>query len=123
MDSFSAQTTYEAPVLAMAFVARIDGRTPASCEVTVEMYEHSNENDPTPTSTLNGAAQLNAAAMEIENDEGQMVDVGIGEAVLQAILPGRVTGATYLYRFIMTFADGTNAEEDATQTITRYAAP
>jgi hypothetical protein len=122
MIQFSAQTTGELPVLTLEFTQRLGSRTIASCAVTAEMYEHTNEIDENPSSTLNGPAVLNAEPFELETETG-VITVPPGAAALQAISAGRVIGATYLYRFFATCTDGSKMEEDATQTITKYASP
>lgn len=122
MLKFSAQTTNEKPVLAIEFTGRLAGRTIGSCIVGCEMYEQTNETDPNPSSTLNGAAVLNAEPFQLETAEGT-ITVPAGAAILQAISAGRLIDATYLYRFLAICTDGSEMEEDATQTITKYASP
>jgi hypothetical protein len=124
MQSFSAQTPNEAPTLAYEFTARLalTGRTIDSCEVTAAMYERTNATDSNPSATLDGAAQLNAEPFELETPNGT-ITVPAGAAVLQAILPGRVIGGVYVYRFLATCNDGSVMEEDAVQSVTEYAAP
>lgn len=119
---FSSLTTNAAPTLGIEFTSILAGRTIASCSVEVEMYEQTNETDPSPASTLNGAAATNEAEFELETETG-VITVPPGAAVLQPVLSGRVIGATYLYRFIAVLSDNAQYEEDGIQTITKYSEP
>lgn len=118
MLSFDPQTNADGPVLAIAFTNLLNGRTPASCAVQVKVFERSSVVDPDPASSLAGAAYLSTEPMTIDG-----VSVPAGQAVCQAISPGRLVGCTYVYRFIMTFTDGTPAAQDASQSVNEYSPP
>ncbi len=118
MLSFDPQTNADTPVLAIAFTNLLNGRTPASGAVSVTVWERSNGTDPSPAATLSGAAYLNTQAMTIDG-----VSVAVGQAVCQAIAAGRTVGCTYVYRFKMTFTDGSVSAQDASQSVNEYSPP
>lgn len=122
-SKFSSQTSADTPTLGVEFTAALGTRTIASCEVTVEMFDGSNENDPDPSSTLDGEAVTNAEEFVLHTSTGD-ITVPAHCAVLQPILSGRVLGATYLYRFSAIASDGKSLpQEDVVQTITKYSEP
>ncbi|HCE07480.1 MAG TPA: hypothetical protein DEQ40_02545 [Oxalobacteraceae bacterium] len=81
--------------------------------VAVAMLE-SSPIDPSPSSLLNGAAQINATPITDGNRT-----TGVGQAVMQS-LKGGIVGCTYVVTFTLLLSTGETFSRDCTQYISEY---